>query len=104
MPRSKKAIPFEKIKQHDYREPVFKRGAVRTVEAGKRQKHSDVSDLRVGLCFQPTFDDSDDDSDDDERWNEKCDAYTKYQWKGDVFRFGDAGMKDEDLVKEIQAP
>ena len=39
---------------------MFKRGAVRTVEAGKRQKHSGISDLRVGLCFQPTFDDSDD--------------------------------------------
>ena len=79
---------------------MFKRGAVRTVEGGKRQKHSDVSDLRVGLCFQPTFDDSDD----EERWNGSCDVYTKYQWKGYVFRFGDAGMKDEDLVKEIQAP
>ena len=97
MPRTKKAIPLKKIKQHDYREPVFKRGAVRTVEAGKRQKHSDVSDLRVGLCFQPTFDDSDDEG----KWNEKCDSCTKCQWKGDAFRFGDAGMKDENLVKEI---
>ena len=61
---------------------------------------SDVSDLRVGLCFQPTFNDSDD----EDKWNESCGVYTKYQWKGDVFRFGDAGMKDEDLVEEIQAP
>ena len=102
MPRTKKAIPLKKIKQHDYREPVFKRGAVRTVEGGKRQKHSDVSDLCVGLSFQPTFDDSDD----EDTWDEMCEdsGSAKYQWKGDVFRFGDAGMKDEDLVKEIQAP
>ena len=79
---------------------MFKRGAVRTEEGGKRQRHSDVSDLRVGLCFQPTFNDSDDES----AWNAECDDCTKYQWKGDVFRFGDAGMKDEGLVEEIQAP
>ena len=97
MPRIVKTVPLKKIKQHDYREPMFKRGAVRTVEGGKRQKHSDVSDLRVGLCFQPTFDDSDD----EDAWLTNG---RKYQWKGDAFRFGDAGMKDENLVKEIQAP
>ena len=97
MPRTKKAIPIKQIKQHDFRAPMFKRGAVRTEEGGKRQRHSDVSDLRVGLCFQPTFNDSDDES----AWNAECDDCPKYQWKGDVFRFGDAGMKDEKLIQEI---
>ena len=32
MPRTKKAIPIKQIKQHDFRAPMFKRGAVRTEE------------------------------------------------------------------------
>ena len=96
MPRTKKAIPIKQIKQHDFRTPMLKRGAVRTEEGGKRQRHSGVSDLRVGLCFQPTLDDSDGEA----AWLTNG---RKYQWKGDAFRFGDAGMKDEDLVQEIQA-
>ena len=94
MPRTAKALPFDKIKQYEYREPVFKRGATRTVQAGKRQKHSEVPDLRVGLFIQPSFHDSDDEDD----W-----TLGKYQWKGDAFRFGDTGMKDEKLVEEIKA-
>ena len=94
MPRTAKALPFDKIKQYEYREPVFKRGATRTVQAGKRQKHSEVSDLRVGLSVQPTFHDSEDEDD----W-----TLGKCQWKGDAFRFADIGMKDEKLVEEIKA-
>ena len=81
---------------------MFKRGAVRTEEGGKRQRHSDVSDLRVGLCFQPTFNDSNDEGAWVTNWEEA--GGRKCQWKGDAFRFGDAGMKDEELVAEIQAP
>ena len=91
---NREASPFDKIKQYDYREPVFKRGAARTVQEEKQQKHSEVSDLRVGLSIQPSFDDTDD----EDEW-----GIGKYQWKGDAFRFSDIGMKDEKLVDTIKA-
>ena len=79
-------------KPQGHKPPVFKRGAVRPkLTGGKRQKHSGVSELKVGLSCKPTLTEGEDE------W-----AADEYQWKGDALRFADKGMEDAALVDEIQ--